>query len=235
MKKMQLSDRLLAVAGLVTPGNRIADVGCDHGYIPIYLYEEGIIPGAVAMDVNRGPLLRAEEHIREHGLGQYIETRLSDGVQNLRPAEADTVIIAGMGGPLMEKIIGEGRENLASVEELILQPQSEIGHFRHFLQDNGYAVVQEDMVLEEGKYYPMMKAVPGVQRYTQEYEYQFGKRLIEKSHPVLLRFLREEKAAHERLLSHLRQTDSEAARKRSREVREELEMVCQALAVMVES
>lgn len=235
MKKMQLSDRLLAVAGLVTPGNRIADVGCDHGYIPIYLYEEGIIPGAVAMDVNRGPLLRAEEHIREHGLGQYIETRLSDGVQNLRPAEADTVIIAGMGGPLMEKIIGEGRENLASVEELILQPQSEIGHFRHFLQDNGYAVVQEDMVLEEGKYYPMMKAVPGVQRYTQEYEYQFGKLLIEKSHPVLLRFLREEKAAYERLLSHLRQTDSEAARKRSREVREELEMVCQALAVMVES
>ena len=83
MKNVQLSDRLRAVASLVTPGSRIADVGCDHGYIPIYLYLEGRIPGAIAMDVNRGPLLRAEEHIMEYGLGKYIETRLSDGVKAL--------------------------------------------------------------------------------------------------------------------------------------------------------
>lgn len=235
MKKMQLSDRLLAVAGLVTPGNRIADVGCDHGYIPIYLYEEGIIPGAVAMDVNQGPLLRAKEHIREHGLGQYIETRLSDGVQNLRPAEVQTVIIAGMGGPLMEKIISDGRESLAFVQELILQPQSEIGHFRHFLLDNGYSVLQEDMVFEEGKYYPMMKAVPGVQEYAQEYEYQFGRLLIETCHPVLLHYLKNEKDTCVRLLAHLQQADTDAARKRSREVRERLELLHLALEAMKES
>lgn len=236
MKKIQLSDRLSAVAGLVTPGNRIADVGCDHGYIPISLYEEGKIPGALAMDVNPGPLMRASEHIREHGLGDYIETRLSNGVQNLRPGEADTVIIAGMGGPLMEKIISEGRDVLTGVREFILQPQSEIGHFRHFLLDSGYKIVREDMVFEDGKYYPMIKAIhketdaPEVYRY--EYEYQFGKYLIENRHPVLIQFLQKEKQTTRQLLEHLREAGTETADLRSREVKKEQTLICQALEAM---
>ena len=94
---MELSKRLMAVACLVTPGNRLADVGTDHGYIPIYLIKENRIPHAIAMDVNRGPLLRAQEHIRMEGLEERIETRLSDGMKMLLPTEADTVVIAGMG------------------------------------------------------------------------------------------------------------------------------------------
>ena len=76
---MQLSKRLSAVAGLVTRGNRLVDVGCDHGYLPVYLYLNHMIPSAIAMDVRPGPLSRAEEHIAQYGLGEYIETRLSDG------------------------------------------------------------------------------------------------------------------------------------------------------------
>ena len=88
---MELSRRLYAVAGLVTPGNRLADVGTDHGYIPIYLMEQGLIPHGIAMDVNAGPLERAREHIREHGLEEKIETRLSDGLREIEAGEADTV------------------------------------------------------------------------------------------------------------------------------------------------
>ena len=77
---MQLSLRLSAVAGLVTRGNRLVDVGCDHGYLPVYLYQNQIIPKAIAMDVRKGPLSRAQEHIAQYGLGEYIETRLSDGL-----------------------------------------------------------------------------------------------------------------------------------------------------------
>ena len=77
---MQLSNRLLAVSELVTDGVRLADVGTDHGYIPIWLIEQGRIPKAIAMDINRGPLMRAQENIRAHGLEDKIETRLSDGV-----------------------------------------------------------------------------------------------------------------------------------------------------------
>ena len=130
------------MAALVSPGLVLADVGCDHGYIPIYLIQKGQIPRAIAMDINQGPLLRAREHIREWGLEDYIETRLSDGVEALKPGEAQCLVIAGMGGPLMEKILTQGENVVKDMKELILQPQSEISHFRRFLAENGYAVHQ---------------------------------------------------------------------------------------------
>ena len=105
---MQLSLRLSAIAGLVTRGNRLVDVGCDHGYLPVSLYLDGKIPGAIAMDVRKGPLSRAQEHISQYGLDAYIETRLSDGLEALKPGEGDTLVIAGMGGPLMERILTDG-------------------------------------------------------------------------------------------------------------------------------
>ena len=130
---MQLSLRLSAVAGLVTRGNRLVDVGCDHGYLPVYLYQNQIIPKAIAMDVRKGPLSRAQEHIAQYGLGEYIETRLSDGLAALKEGEGDTLVIAGMGGPLMERILTDGEKVRESFLEMILQPQSDIPHFRRFL------------------------------------------------------------------------------------------------------
>ena len=93
---MKLSDRLEMIASFVEHGNRLADIGTDHGYVPIYLVQTGRVPSALAMDVRKGPLLRAEEHIREAGLSGRIQTRLSDGLKKLAPGEADTVVIAGM-------------------------------------------------------------------------------------------------------------------------------------------
>ena len=101
---MQLSLRLTAIAEMVTEGNRLVDVGCDHGYLPVYLVQNKKIPTAIAMDVRKGPLSRAEEHIAQYGLLDYIETRLSDGLEALKSGEGDTLVIAGMGGPLMERI-----------------------------------------------------------------------------------------------------------------------------------
>ena len=149
MRELQISRRLKAVAALVSPGLVLADVGCDHGYIPIYLIQKGQIPRAIAMDINQGPLLRAREHIREWGLEAYIETRLSDGLKALEPGEAQCLVIAGMGGPLMERILTQGAPVLKDMKELILQPQSEIGHFRQFLAENGYRIIEEDMVEDE--------------------------------------------------------------------------------------
>ena len=101
---VQLSMRLRAIAGMVTKGNRLADVGCDHGYLSIWLVSEKTVPSAIAMDVRPGPLSRARENISRYGLEDYIETRLSDGLTKLEPGEGDTLVIAGMGGPLMERI-----------------------------------------------------------------------------------------------------------------------------------
>lgn len=94
---MQLSDRLQAVASMVTENSRLADVGTDHGYIPIYLCEMGKIPSAIAMDVKKGPLLRAKMNIERYHMQEKIRTRLSDGVLKLNPDEADSVVIAGHG------------------------------------------------------------------------------------------------------------------------------------------
>ena len=109
---MELSRRLRMNASFVTPGNRLADVGTDHGYIPIALRLEGVIPSALAMDINPGPLERAKEHIRQFDLETDIHTRLSDGVQALCPGEADSVLIAGMGGALTIKILEAGKDVL---------------------------------------------------------------------------------------------------------------------------
>ena len=230
MREIQISRRLSAVAALVSPGQVLADVGCDHGYIPIYLIQKGQIPRAIAMDINQGPLLRAREHIREWGLEAYIETRLSDGLKALEPGEAQCLVIAGMGGPLMERILTQGAPVLKDMKELILQPQSEIGHFRQFLAENGYRIIEEDMVEEEKKYYPMMKAVQGSMNYTKKAEYLYGKKLLEKRHPVLREFLEKEDRASRELLKKLTQVETSSAEKRKEELQEEIRDREEALA-----
>ena len=230
MRELQISRRLKAVAALVSPGLVLADVGCDHGYIPIYLIQKGQIPRAIAMDINQGPLLRAREHIREWGLEAYIETRLSDGLKALEPGEAQCLVIAGMGGPLMERILTQGAPVLKDMKELILQPQSEIGHFRQFLAENGYRIIEEDMVEEDGKYYPMMKAVQEKMKYTKKAEYLYGKKLLEKRHPVLREFLEKEDRASRELLKKLTQVETSSAEKRKEELQEEIRDREEALA-----
>lgn len=161
MGRVVLSKRLQMLADMVTAGSRVADVGCDHGFLSIWLVQAGVSPGVLAMDVRKGPLAAAREHIEAYGLGDYIETRLSDGLKGCEAGEADTLVCAGMGGRLMERILTESMEKVKGLKELILQPQSELWEFRVFLRREGFAVLQEEAVCEDGKFYFAMKAVPG--------------------------------------------------------------------------
>lgn len=207
---MQLSQRLSSVASMVTAGNCLADVGTDHGYVPIYLYERNIIPRAIAMDVNKGPLERAALHIAESGMKEAIETRLSDGLTALKPGEADSVVIAGMGGPLIIRILSAHPEVTESLKELILQPQSEISEVRIWLYEQGYEIVEEHMVFEDGKYYPMFKAVknPEAEKLT-DLEYKYGKISVLGEPEVLRAYLVREIANKQNILQKLNEETTE--------------------------
>lgn len=189
---MELSARMEAVARMVTKGNRVCDVGCDHGYISIYLTKNGISPYVYAMDVNKGPLERAKEHIKAYGLSDKIETVLSDGLLGLSDKEADAMVCAGMGGKLVIKILTEGMEKVLKMKELILQPQSDIQLVRTFLRQKGFYIDREDMVYEDGKYYPMMHVLVQSDMKNEEREVfdKFGPYLLRQKHPVLLDFLK---------------------------------------------
>lgn len=190
-----LSARMQAVADMVTKGSRVCDVGCDHGYVSIYLAGMEISPKVLAMDIHKGPLMRAEEHIRKAGLEEYITLRLSDGLVKYEKGEADTLICAGMGGGLMQRILAKEPSKTRDFKELILQPQSEITFFRKYLRSAGYFIEWEDMILEEDKFYPIIKAASTKREYTiQDRELcdRFGPVLLENRHPVLAKYLKRE-------------------------------------------
>ena len=217
---MHLSQRLSSVASMVTAGNCLADVGTDHGYVPIYLYERNIIPRAIAMDVNKGPLERAALHIAESGMKEAIETRLSDGLTALKPGEADSVVIAGMGGPLIIRILSAHPEVTESLKELILQPQSEISEVRIWLYEQGYEIVEEHMVFEDGKYYPMFKAVknPEAEKLT-DLEYKYGKISVLGEPEVLRAYLVREIANKQNILQKLNEETTEKSKGRAVEIK----------------
>ena len=228
---MELSKRLQAVADLVSEGQIVADVGTDHGYIPIYLLETKKCKKAIAMDINKGPLLRAKEHIAEHGLNQKIQVKLSDGVKALSAGECDCVVVAGMGGALAVKIMEEGREVFKSLREFVLQPQSELAKVRQYLWENEYCVIAEDMVLEDGKFYPMMKVKSGSSNPYTQVELRYGRELLMQKHPILKIFLEKEMQTKEMIRGNLESESGEHIENRKRELQEELLLVKEALKV----
>ena len=221
---MELSKRLQAVADMVTKGEVVADIGTDHGYIPIYLVQAQICSTAIAMDINEGPYMRAKQHIAGYGLANQIQTRLSNGMNALEQGEVTTVIIAGMGGGLVMKILEQDRRLWEGLQELILQPQSEIDKVRTYLAKNSWDISEEEMVLDDGKYYTIMKATRGkVEPYTQK-ELLYGRKLIQKKNSVLLQFLNREIELKETVIESLRDKSGEHIKVRILELQKELEV-----------
>lgn len=245
----KLSKRLHTIAQMVTPGNRLADIGTDHGFLPLYLLEQGRIPSALAMDVNVGPLERAKEHIETSNCQPYIETRLSDGLEKLIPGEVDTVVIAGMGGGLMVRILTAELCKLEGLKELILQPQSEVQEVRKCLADIGFSIADEDMLVEDEKYYVVIKATPSTgcddtPSYScgqgtvdgiavEVLEALYGPVLLAKKHPVLKAWLEREIGISQEIIDRLSGEDvGEKARVRRQEIEEKQKLQKTALAMI---
>ena len=220
---IKLSKRLAKIAALVPPADILCDVGCDHGYLPIELVKNGRCKRAYALDVREGPLSRAREHIREAGLSEQIVTVLSDGLDEMREP-FDVLVIAGMGGPLMEDILTRGRALCEGARALVLSPQSHIRDFREFLCKSGYAIEDEAMVFEDGKYYFIMVAAPGGEPYElSEAELWYGPVLLSKREPLLFDYLDSEKRRLFSIREKLEKNPTQ--RQRLAQVEEELSMI----------
>ncbi len=156
--KLPISDRLLACAAFVRPGERIADVGCDHGYLSIHLLQQGIATSAICSDVRQQPLQSAIRNAEKYGLQDKMDFYLSDGVQSI-PRDFDCMICAGMGADTMVSILGAAPWLKDHKYRLILQCQSKTPMLRQYLSDNGYSIVQE-AVLRDGRFlYTVMEVV----------------------------------------------------------------------------
>ncbi|MCR5591507.1 MAG: tRNA (adenine(22)-N(1))-methyltransferase TrmK [Lachnospiraceae bacterium] len=202
-----LSERLKAVAGMITPGLPVADIGCDHAYLPIYLARENISPYIIACDINAGPIVRAQENVEDADLSERIDVRQGDGLSVINAGEVKSVILAGMGGRLMMRILEDGSDILSGVDEIIMEPQSEVAGLRHYLQDKGFRIISENMVSEDDKFYPIIKAVHGRMDWDLEIYFRYGKILLREENPVLHEFLLKEKEYCSKLLVELSENE----------------------------
>ena len=148
--KIPLSSRLLACCDFVNPGDRVADIGCDHGYLSIYLLTKGIASSIIASDIKECPLKSAVRNSEKYGVRNKISFYLSNGVQNI-PREFDTMVCAGMGGDTMISILSHAPWLKSSQYRLILQCQSKTPMLRQYLSENGWYIAKE-RVLQDGKF-----------------------------------------------------------------------------------
>lgn len=219
--------RLKALADLVPCGVKVADIGTDHAYLPIYLVGRGIAVGAVGGDVHRGPFELALQAVQEAGLAEKIDIRLGDGLTVLAPGEVEAAVIAGMGGWTIAGILENGAEVAVKLKRLILQPMTDAGALRGWLLEHGWVLAAENLVEEEGRLYEVIAADrrdegesgPGLDPVLLE----VGPKLWEHRHPLLAKHLDKLISDRERVLDQIQNSTSAGALAKAAEVREWLE------------
>ncbi|MBU4541861.1 class I SAM-dependent methyltransferase [uncultured Acetobacterium sp.] len=183
--KIKLSPRLEAIAGCVDGTSSMADIGTDHGYLPVYLVENAMTASAIASDTNQQPLKKAEKIISELQLEKQIETRLGSGLSVLKPGEVETVVMAGMGGLLIRDLLEAQSDVAMETQKLVLQPMNNQAVLRKYLEAAGFRIIREELAQEENRVYQVIVAKPGKMVFTNDLEYQLGFEFYTQKHPLL--------------------------------------------------
>ncbi|WP_378953811.1 tRNA (adenine(22)-N(1))-methyltransferase [Pelosinus sp. sgz500959] len=205
---MKLGERLAALGAFVPQGARLADIGTDHGYLPIELIQKKIAISAVAGDIHKGPYQAAKDNIESLGLEEKISVRFGNGLAVLSPGEVDTVVIAGMGGSTIIEILKSQPEVTSSVTRLILQPMIAAVAVRSWLTANKWCIVDEALVQDEGRLYEIIVAEQGVSPEFESIMYDIGMILWKKKPKLLGLHLDHLIAQTERVLREMANSDS---------------------------
>lgn len=190
MEQIKINDRLLTAVPFTRQNMKFVDVGTDHAYLPIYLMANGIILNAIAADINKGPLDKADENIKKYGFENSITTVLCDGLNKIHPDAVDDIAIFGMGGELIVKIIDEAAWLKDVNKRLILQPMTHPEKLRNYLAENGFKIIGETLSLDRGKIYQTICAeYDGIVRRFDAFNLYFGEYIISNKSKLLLDLL----------------------------------------------
>lgn len=219
---MNLSPRLRTIADLVPTNSIVADIGTDHGYIPVYLIKKGIAKKVIACDINEGPLENARTTSRDNNLQNIIETRLGSGLKPIKPDEVNTVIIAGMGGLLIADILMTSIEVVDTVKNFILQPMTAQEELRKWLEEHNFKITNEKLAKEGDKIYEIIVAVKGKMVVKDTIYYELGYNLIKNKDPYLIEYINLKIEKYSQILNEVLKLDSTKANQKKLECIEKI-------------
>ena len=222
---VKLTPRLQIIANEIKAGETMADIGTDHGFLPIYLWEAGICPHVIMADISRGSLDKARDNCQMLHPEQEFDLRLGSGIEVLGNGEVDAVAIAGMGGILMTEILGVDLAKAHSFRRLILQPRNHVGKLRYWLLNNGFKIVNEQLV-REGKFICEILTVEPIEvavsmnQDEDDIEYEFPHSLIRFRNDLTEEYLQRKLALEMRILESMamgsQTTDAQMKRQKYR-------------------
>ena len=184
---MKLSPRLKKIAEQINAGETMADIGTDHGFLPIYLWENKICPKVIMADISSGSLSKARENCEMYDPDARFDLRLGSGIEVLKEAEVDAVVMAGMGGILMTEILEKDVKKSLSFRKLILQPRKDVGKLRYWLFNNGFSITNEALVREGD-----------------DIEYEFPHSLIDYNDELLEEYLNTKRKLEAEILANMK-------------------------------
>ena len=205
---MILTNRLQLIYDIIPKCNTIADIGTDHGYIPIFCVLNGIAKNALAMDVNKGPLERAKINIEKYNVSDKVHTRLSNGLEGLACGEADVIVIAGMGGPLIAEILEKGKNVITDDTTLIIQPMIAPKELREYLYGSGFEITEEYVCREQDKFYNIFKVKKGEFEPTQR-DLFIGRNLKQNSPEVFNEYVEYKIKVAQKILKGLKKSTAD--------------------------
>jgi len=229
---IKLTPRLQKIADQVTVGDTVADIGTDHGYIPVYLLKNKISPFVIAGDINVKPLESAENNIKKYGLSDRSETRLGSGPSILKPGEVKTVIIAGMGGLLISDLLSASKEVIAKTNTLILQPMQAQPELRKYLISNGFTIEKDILVKEDYHIYEIIVATHGVQEVTHPIYYEIGFHINSNSKSLSAEFINGKIKATKNIIESISNNASEPLSQKIKEMDAKLKKLEEILSCL---
>ncbi|WP_445490376.1 tRNA (adenine(22)-N(1))-methyltransferase [Niallia sp. 03133] len=235
MNTDKLSHRLETVAKYIPMGASFADIGSDHAYLPCYMLKKNKASFAIAGEVVDGPYQSACKQVREEGLTSFISVRKGNGLEVIEQGEVDCITIAGMGGSLIATILEQGKQKLSTVKRLVLQPNIHAYSIRLWLVENGWELIKEEIIEEDGKIYEILAAEKGLAKnpYTGNMDkgLLFGPFLMRDKNKAFQKKWSAERNNWERILKQLSLApDSEENQTKKQELEWKINMVREVLA-----